>query len=206
MRWRHRTVEALRRDRTLPTLPTLRGPGALALVGLWVGLGTPAMTPGAGGRVVQGPAGPVVLLHATTRERGAGSRPQGVRVTFAEAVEAARLAWSRQDAAGIVARSRNLLLQLPGADTRASVSRDQAVRLVEGVLRRSEPVSVRVQTSREVGPGQGYAELIRMYRVTGTEEVLSQRVLLAFRLATDGSAWELVELRVLQAGERLAWL
>ena len=79
--------------------------------------------------------------------------------------------------------------------------RDQAIRLVEGILRRTEGIVVRVQTAREVGPGQGYAELVRQYRVTGIDEVRNQRILLAFREAAAGGGWQLVELRILQAGQ-----
>lgn len=148
--------------------------------------------------------GQVPLLLAFSPEPAAdpSSRPaHPVQASFAEAVEAARLAWSGQDAAAIVAGSRSLMLQLPGAGARASVGRDQAIRLVAGILHRSEAVSVRVQTAREVGPGQGYAELVRQYRVTGTDEVRSQRILLAFRQVPSLGRWELVELRVLQDSE-----
>ncbi len=124
-----------------------------------------------------------------------------LQATFPEAVEAARLAWNRQDARAIVAGSRELLLQLPGSDRGASVSRDQAARLVEAVLQRAEEVAVRLVTSREVGAGEGYAELLREYRVAGTEEARAQRVLLAFRRDPQRGRWELVELRVLHGGQ-----
>ncbi|MDZ4672976.1 MAG: hypothetical protein SGI84_00890 [Gemmatimonadota bacterium] len=186
-------------------LPTLRLPGAVVLLALWAGVGTPDLFPSAGGRSVRVSVGTFRLQFAESPRQVAPAltapTARTAHATFAEVVEAARRAWSRQDAAGIVSNSRELLLQLPGADTRASVSRDQAIRLVQGVLRRSEAVSVRVQTAREVGPGQGYAELVRQYRVTGTDEVQTQRILLAFRLSQPREAWELVELRVLQAGE-----
>lgn len=118
---------------------------------------------------------------------------------FAAVVEAAREAWARQDAPGIVASGRQMLVQLPGGEGQVAVGRDQAARLVAALLRRSEGVAVRLVSSREVGPGQGYAELRREYRVAGTGELLRQRILLAFRREVRGG-WELVELRVLQGG------
>lgn len=182
-------------------LPTLRFSGSVGLVAAWIGLGSPALFPGAGAATLAGPQGDVPLLFAAAQAPGPTPAMAPLQASFREVVEAARRAWSDQDPAGIVRTSRQLLLQLPGADTRASVGRDQAVRLVAGVLRRTEGVSVRVQTAREVGPGQGYAELVRQYRVSGTDEVRSQRILLAFREAPTGGDWELVELRVLQAGD-----
>ena len=189
----HRLREALRRPRPLPVLQL---PGTLVLVGAWIGVGAPAPAWTDAGRAVEGPAGPVPLLLA------APSRLTSlVQGTFREVVESARLAWTEQDAAAIVRTSRQILLQLPGAEARASVGRDQAIRLVEGILRRTEGIVVRVQTAREVGPGQGYAELVRQYRVTGIDEVRNQRILLAFREAAAGGGWQLVELRILQAGQ-----
>jgi len=119
---------------------------------------------------------------------------------FAAVVEAARRAWLAQDPAGVVGQGSRVLLQLPGAESRSAVGREQAVRLLEGFVRRAEEVEVRVLSHREVGRGQGYAELLRLYRVRGTREVLRQRVLLAYRQGADGGRWGLVELRVLDGG------
>jgi hypothetical protein len=119
---------------------------------------------------------------------------------FAEVVEAARRAWAAQDPAGVVGQGGRVLLQLPGTESRSAVGREQAVRLLEGFVRRAEEVEVRVVSFREVGQGQGYAELLRLYRVRGTSETQRQRVLLAFRRSPDGGRWGLVELRVLDGG------
>lgn len=197
MIWRHRFREAPDRERLLPTHCF---PGTLALLGVWVGVGAPNVFPGAGDLRVVAAAKEFALLCAILPNGGGAGPAEAVTSSFADAVEAARVAWSRQDAAAIIASSRSLMLQLPGAGTRASVGRDQAIRLIAGVLHRSEGVSVRVQAAREVGPGQGYAELVRQYRVTGTEEVRSHRILLAFREVPSLGRWELVELRVLQDG------
>lgn len=145
------------------------------------------------------PPAPPAHLAALTLTAPLPPRPPA-QSTFAEIVESARQAWASPDAEAIVATGRRLLLQLPGSEFRAAVGREQAVRLVAESLRRVEVVTVRVVSAREVGPGQGYAELLRHYRVTGTGETRSQRILLAFRRDPSRGGWELVELRVLPEG------
>ncbi|MGE5231648.1 MAG: hypothetical protein ACM3NS_07890, partial [Deltaproteobacteria bacterium] len=58
----------------------------------------------------------------------------------------------------------------------------------------TQEVETTVRSAREVEPGQGYVELQRLYRVSGTQEVRSQTLLLAYRRRPAG--WTLVELRV----------
>ncbi len=123
--------------------------------------------------------------------------PVAAQEGFAGAIEAARQAWAAQDAEAILGAGRQVLLQLPDGEGRTAVSRAQAIRLVERYLEGAEGVSVRVLQAREVRPGQGYVELLRTYRVAGTDEARSQRVLLAFRWEPERGAWVLVELRVL---------
>jgi len=125
--------------------------------------------------------------------------PATAQEGFEETVEAARRAWAAQDAGAILGAGRQVVLQLPGTEGHSAVTRAQAVRLVQGYLRGAEGVAVRVLQSREVRPGQGYVELLRTYKVAGTEEARSQRVLLAYRWEADRGVWVLVELRVLVA-------
>lgn len=136
-------------------------------------------------------------LTAPTDPTDLTASPQS---SLAEAVEAIRRSWVGGDPAAIVVQSRQLLLQLPGSASRSPVSRGQAARLLAGLLRRAESVQVRVVAAREVEPGQGYAELVRQYRVAGTGEARQERILLAFRRDPSRGVWELVELRVLQGG------
>ncbi|MFN2317624.1 MAG: hypothetical protein ABR551_07845 [Gemmatimonadales bacterium] len=124
-------------------------------------------------------------------------RPAQELATLAEEV---RRSWAGQRAGAVIGQAAGVLLQLPGQGASAGVGRDQAVRLLEGVFRRTEEVETRVMSSREVGPGQGYVELERRYRLSGTGEVRTQRVLLAFRRGPDGGPWGLVELRVVGGG------
>lgn len=126
--------------------------------------------------------------------------PAGAQEGIATAAAAARSAWEVQRAPGVIGEGARILLQLPGSGSRSSVSREQAVRLLEGLFRRAEEVEVRVTAAREVAAGQGYAELLRRYRVSGTSEERSQRVLLAYRWDRGRGGWVLVELRVLEAG------
>lgn len=111
-----------------------------------------------------------------------------------------RTAWAAQRASGVIGRASRVLLQLPGGGGRVAVSRDQAVRLVNGLFHRAEEMEVRVVASREVSPGQGYVELRRRYRMAAGGEERSQRVLLAYRRVGEGGGWELLELRVLDGG------
>ncbi len=113
---------------------------------------------------------------------------------LAGAAEQARSAWFAHDAAGLVADSPRLQVQLPGADPSAALGPDQAAALLADFLASAQEVETLVLAAREVEPGRGYVELQRRYRVAGTQEVRSQSLLLGYRLARSG--WSLVELRV----------
>ncbi len=135
---------------------------------------------------------------------GSGDRAPRVPLVptqeLATIAEQVRRAWAAQRAGAVIGQGGGVRLQLPGQAAGAGVGRDQAVRLLEGVFRRTEEVATRVVSSREVGPGQGYVELERRYRLSGTGEERTQRVLLAFRRGPDGGPWGLVELRVVEGG------
>lgn len=110
------------------------------------------------------------------------------------AAELARDAWYAHDAAGLVADSPRLLVQLPGADPSAALPPPQAAALLADFLASAQEVETVVRAAREVEPGRGYVELQRRYRVAGTQEVRTQSLLLGYRLSRSG--WSLVELRV----------
>lgn len=118
------------------------------------------------------------------------------RAGLAGAAEVARAAWFAHDAAGLVASSPRLLMQLPGADPSAALGPAQAAALLGDFLVPAQEVEVRVRAAREVEPGRGYVELERRYRVVGTQEVRVQSLLLGYRLGRAG--WSLVELRVVE--------
>lgn len=110
------------------------------------------------------------------------------------AAESAREAWLVHDPAALIAASPRLLIQLPGAEPSVALGPAQAAALLADFLAPAQEVEVLVQAAREVEPGRGYVELQRRYRVTGTQDVRSQVLLLGYRL--DPSGWKLVELRV----------
>jgi hypothetical protein len=116
------------------------------------------------------------------------------RAGLAAAAERARGAWFAHDAAGLVAGSPRLLVQLPGADPSAALPPAQAAALLADFLASAQEVQTVVRAAREVEPGRGYVELERRYRVAGTQQVRIQSLLLGYRLSREG--WSLVELRV----------
>ena len=85
-------------------------------------------------------------------------------------------------------------IQLPGAEPSAPVSQAQASALVGQYLAGAEEVVTKVRAARVVSADRGYVELVREYRVAGTDETRRQSVLLGYRLADDG--WILTELRI----------
>jgi hypothetical protein len=111
-----------------------------------------------------------------------------------ESAHQARKAWLAHDAAGLVAESPGLVLQLPGADPSTALGPAQSAALISDFLAQAQEVEIVVRAAREVEPGQGYVELQRRYRVAGTQDVRVQSLLLGYRLGPKG--WRLVELRV----------
>jgi hypothetical protein len=118
--------------------------------------------------------------------------PDGLDAAAAQA----RGAWLAHDAAGLVAGTPRLQVQLPGADPSAALGPEQAAALLADFLASAQEVAIVVRAAREVEPGRGYVELQRQYRVAGTQEIRTQSLLLGYRLARSG--WSLVELRVVE--------
>lgn len=108
--------------------------------------------------------------------------------------ERAQRAWYAHDAGALVADSPRLVVRLPGADPSGALGQAQAAALLRDFLAPTQEVETTVRSAREVEPGQGYVELQRRYRVSGTQEVRTQTLLLAYRRGPAG--WILVELRV----------
>jgi hypothetical protein len=111
-----------------------------------------------------------------------------------QAANRARRAWLSHSPAALVANSPRLLIQLPGADPSVALGPAQAAVLLADFLGPAQEVEIVVKAAREVEPGRGYVELQRRYRVTGTQDIRTQVVLLGYRLERGG--WSLVELRV----------
>ena len=117
-----------------------------------------------------------------------------------QAAERARRAWVAHDPAELIAGSPRVLIQLPGADPSVALGPAQAAALLGDFLAPSQEVEVLVRAARQVEPQRGYVELQRRYRVTGTQDVRSQVLLLGYRQERTG--WTLVEFRVVgQTGD-----
>jgi hypothetical protein len=134
----------------------------------------------------------VLLLCLAGAPARAQQAPDGLDAAAAQA----RSAWFAHDAAGLVADSPRLQVQLPGADPSAALGPEQAAALLADFLASAQEVAIVVRAAREVEPGRGYVEMQRQYQVSGTQEVRTQSLLLGYRLARSG--WSLVELRVVE--------
>jgi hypothetical protein len=110
------------------------------------------------------------------------------------AAERARRAWFDHDPVALVANSPRLMVQLPGAEPSVALGPAQAAALLEDFVASAQEVDTRVRAAREIGPGRGYVELQRRYRVAGTQNVRVQVLLLGYRL--ERGEWSLVEFRV----------
>ncbi len=110
------------------------------------------------------------------------------------AAERARQACFAHNPAALVAQSPNLVVQLPGAEPSVALAPDQAAALLGDFLASGEEVETLVRAARQVGPGRGYVELQRRYRIAGTQNVRVQAILLSYRLRQG--TWTLVEFRV----------
>ncbi|MGI8818610.1 MAG: hypothetical protein ACR2HW_05645 [Gemmatimonadales bacterium] len=111
-----------------------------------------------------------------------------------QAAAGARQAWLAHDPAALIAASPRLLIQLPGADPSVALGPAQAAALLVDFLAPAQEVELVIRAAREVEPGRGYVELLRRYRVSGTQDVRDQVLLIGYRL--DRGRWSLVELRV----------
>jgi len=115
------------------------------------------------------------------------------------AAERARRAWFAHNPAALIANSPRILIQLPGADPSVALGPAQAAALLGDFLAPAQEVEVLVRAARQVEPERGYVEIQRRYRVTGTQDVRSQVLLLGYR--QDQGGWTLVEFRVVGQAE-----
>jgi hypothetical protein len=113
---------------------------------------------------------------------------------LAGAAEQAREACYTHNATALVAHSPSLVVQLPGAEPSVALSPEQAAALLGDFLASGQEVETLVRAAREVGPGRGYVELQRKYRIAGTQNVRVQMLLLSYR--RNQGVWTLVEFRV----------
>jgi hypothetical protein len=129
-----------------------------------------------------------VILMAAPVAAGAQARD------LDRAAERARRAWFDHDVAALVSDSPRLVIQLPGAEPSVALGPNQAAALLSNFLDSGQEVETLVRAARQVGPGRGYVELQRKYRVAGTQNTRVQVLLLGYRRIEGG--WTLVEFRV----------
>ena len=85
----------------------------------------------------------------------AAHRASAQTPALAAAAERARVAWLSHDAAGLVADSPRLLMQLPGTDPSVALGPAQAAALLETFLAEAMEVETTVRAAREVENGRG---------------------------------------------------
>ena len=115
------------------------------------------------------------------------------QATLSDAAAKAKNAWAAHDPEGLVGKSSNIVLQIPGADPSSPLARPQAIELLRRYFRPSEERGLDVLAIREVEAGKGFVELTRRYVVTGTTEERRETLFLGYRLIAR--EWRLVELR-----------
>jgi hypothetical protein len=126
-----------------------------------------------------------------------GAAENQSRNQLAKAAARVREAWLAHDPASIVAGSPQLVVQLPGADPSAALAARQAAALLAAFFATAQEVELTVRGAQEVKPGQGHVELLRRYRVSGTQDIRAQNLFLGYRRGQQGG-WVLVELRAIE--------
>jgi hypothetical protein len=129
-------------------------------------------------------------------EVGRGAAESQSRHQLAKAAARVREAWLAHDPAGIVAGSPQLVIQLPGADPSAALAARQAAALLAAFFATAREVELTVRGTQEVEPGQGHVEMLRRYRVSGTQDIRAHTLFLGYRRGQQG--WVLVELRAIE--------
>ena len=113
---------------------------------------------------------------------------------LAEAVQVAQEAWLRHDVDALVSGSDTVRLHIPDLPPSASLRPGQASRLLDRYLSPTEEMSFVLLNVRELADDHAYAEVQRVFVVTGTVEEREETVFLGFRLIQG--AWRLREVRV----------
>jgi hypothetical protein len=88
-------------------------------------------------------------------------------------------------------------LELPDQPSAVSVRGRVAAAALGTLVRRTEDLAITEVMAAVVAPGHGYVELKRRYRVSGTQEEHTQRILISARL--DQGQWRLVEIWISSA-------
>lgn len=130
------------------------------------------------------------------QDTGSQAGNPGNQDQLARAAAGISEAWLSHDAGTIVAGSPQLVIQLPGADPSAALGPRQAAALLSDFFAAAREVDIKVRSAKEVEPGRGFVELLRQYRVNGTQDIRAQSLFLGYR--RQRQAWILVELRAIE--------
>ena len=110
------------------------------------------------------------------------SRADAQEPDLSKAVEAAQNAWLAHNVDMLVSSSDTVRLHIPGVVPSASLRPGQAARLLERYLKTASERTFELRDVRELAPDHAYAEIERVYVVTGTSEEREETVFLGFRL------------------------
>lgn len=113
---------------------------------------------------------------------------------LAAAAERLRAALERQDVETLIGPGGRLVVQLPGAEPTAPLARSQAMAVLRRHLAGAVEEAATVRAVRPVGPGAGYVELARRYRLGGAGAAREEAVLVSLRRGVSG--WEVAEVRL----------
>lgn len=122
--------------------------------------------------------------------------PLSAQETPDEAAAGVRDAWLVQDVDNLLNGPDPVTLSLPGAESTRPLSPAQAAALLRDFFKNTEEVSFSLRRVGTVSDDQGYVEADRSFVITGTTEVLNQRVLVGFQ--RNRRIWLVSEIRVRQ--------
>ena len=120
--------------------------------------------------------------------QAAPPRPQA---SLSDLMSLARNAFTTRDFGLLFDERRPVRLELPNQTAAVSVRGRVAAASLASLVRRTQDVDLTAVDSAEVAPGYGYLELLRRYRVMGTDEIQTQRVLISVK--REEETWRIVE-------------
>lgn len=115
-----------------------------------------------------------------------------------QTIDRLRASWQRQDASGVLEGAARVVVQLPREAATAPLVAEQASRALARLFVDATEVALEVKAVRRVSGETVYAEMMRRFRVRGSEGTVEQQVFAAFRL--EDGRWRLTELRIGTAG------
>lgn len=127
------------------------------------------------------------------------SPPNPPRTDLGLVMETARTAFISREFAPLFDQRRPVRLELPDQPAAVSVRGRVAAAALQSLVRRTEDVGLTTVSAEVVSPGHGYLELIRRYRVAGTQEDHAHRILISVRF--EENRWQITEVWVASADQ-----